>query len=175
MGSSRWSSDAACGAKRRRVARPAEQFDTLTILDPSTDLLDAARAAARLSKQLELALADVDLTLAQYRALAFLARGNVAPSVLAGRLAVSRPTITALVDGLATRGFVERHPDADDRRRVEHVLTPAGHDALDQADAAIAARLELLLGHLPARDGERALQGLRAWSTAIDAHLAGLA
>jgi long-chain acyl-CoA synthetase len=142
---------------------------------PPTELLDAARAAARLSKQLELALADVDLTLAQYRALAFLARGNVAPSVLAGRLAVSRPTITALVDGLAARGFVDRRPDPDDRRRVEHVLTDAGHGALRSADEAIAARLAALVEHLPARDRDRAVHGVCLWSTAIDEHLTGLA
>jgi long-chain acyl-CoA synthetase len=136
-----------------------------------SDLLDAARAAARLSKQLELALTDVDLTLAQYRALAFLARGNLAPSVLAGRLAVSRPTITALVDGLAARGYVERRPDTDDRRRVEHHLTPAGRAALTQADETIADRLAELVGHLTGRDPERAVNGLRLWSVAIDEHL----
>jgi long-chain acyl-CoA synthetase len=131
-----------------------------------------ARAAARLSKQLEIALGDVELTLPQYRALVFISRGTRAPSALAGQLAVSRPTITALIDGLVARDLVERHPDPTDGRRVEHRLTAAGKAALAQADHAVARRLGALLGRLPARDQERAIQGLRLWSEAIDAALA---
>ena len=132
----------------------------------------AARAAARLSKQVELALADIDLTLPQYRALAFLARGILSPSLLAGRLAVTRPTITALVDGLVQRGLVERRPDPDDGRRTMHRLTDAGHTTLDRADLAVADRLGRLLDHLPEPDRARAVDGLQLWSDAIDAQLA---
>jgi long-chain acyl-CoA synthetase len=145
--------------------RPAP---TLDADDPATTLLGAARAAARLSKQLEIALTEVDLTLAQYRALAFIARGALAPSTLAGQLAVSRPTITALIDGLAARHFVERHPDPHDGRRVEHRLTPAGHEILATADGAVAERLGALAQHLPGRDRDRAVQGLLLWAGAID-------
>ena len=139
---------------------------------PAPELLDAARAAARLSKQLEIALADVDLTLPQYRALVFINRGTRAPSALAGQLAVSRPTITALIDGLVARDLVERRPDPNDGRRIEHQLTPTGTTALAHADAAVAGRLGAVVDRLPARDQERAIQGLHLWSAAIDAALA---
>ena len=71
---------------------------------------DHARAAARLGKVVEKAVGEVDLTLPQYRMLAFLAEGTSAASVLAGNLAVSKPSLTALADGLVARGLVERRP-----------------------------------------------------------------
>jgi long-chain acyl-CoA synthetase len=131
-----------------------------------------ARTAARLSKQVELALGDVELSLSQYRALAFLSRGTLSPSMLAGRLAVTRPTITALIDGLVQRGLVERRSDPDDGRRAQHQLTTAGGGALARADGAVGERLGRLLDHLPEGDRAAAVEGLLLWSTAIDAQLA---
>lgn len=157
------------------MARPAP---IRTVADPPTaddagaPLPAAARAAARLSKQVELALTEIDLTLPQYRALAFLARGILSPSLLAGRLAVTRPTITALVDGLVQRGLVERRPDPDDGRRTMHRLTDTGHATLDRADHAVADRLGRLLDHLSEVDRRKAIDGLQLWSAAIDAQLA---
>ncbi len=129
--------------------------------------LEAAHAVARLSKQLELALAEVDLTLPQYRALLFLRRGTVAPSTLAGQLAVTRPTITALMDGLVARGLVERRQDPIDRRRTEHVLTTDGGRALDTADRIVAERLASIVATLPPRQARKALEGLALWGEAL--------
>jgi long-chain acyl-CoA synthetase len=128
-----------------------------------------AQAAARLGKVVEKAVGEVDLTLPQYRMLAFLAEGTSAASVLAGNLAVSKPSLTALADGLVARGLVERRPAAGDRRRVDHVLTTAGRSALTAADAAVQARLEGLLAHLPRAARRRAADGLALWLDALDA------
>jgi long-chain acyl-CoA synthetase len=130
---------------------------------------DHARAAARLGKIVEKAVGEVDLTLPQYRMLVHLASGTSAASVLAGNLAVSRPSLTALADGLVARGLVERRPYAGDRRRVDHVLTPAGRDALGAADAAVQDRLHGLLDHLPRAARRRAADGLALWLAALDA------
>ena len=64
----------------------------------------AARAVARLAKQVEVALGPLDLSLPQYRVLALLGEGSTASSVLARRLAVSPPSVTAVVDGLVGAG-----------------------------------------------------------------------
>src|ERR1700685_331637 len=64
------------------------------------------RVAAWLAKRVEVALAQVELTLPQYRVLGILAEGKAAASGLAERLAVRRPSITALIDGLGARGRV---------------------------------------------------------------------
>jgi len=50
----------------------------------------------------------------------------MAPSSLAERIGVSRPTITGLLDGLCTQELVARVPDPDDRRRMSVELTSAG-------------------------------------------------
>jgi DNA-binding MarR family transcriptional regulator len=101
--------------------------------------------------------------------LAYLSEGTSAASVLAGNLAVSKPSLTALADGLVTRGLVERRPAAGDRRRVDHVLTAHGEAALTAADAAVQARLDGLLHHLPRGARRRAAEGLALWLTALDA------
>ncbi len=127
----------------------------------------AARAVSRLAKVIEVSLAEADLTLPQYRALAFLhEHGDQAPSVLAGQLAVTRPTITALVDGLVARGWVERTPDPTDRRRVGHRLTPSGARMLATADAVAGERLAALADHHDRP--ERAIDHLARWQPALD-------
>jgi long-chain acyl-CoA synthetase len=97
---------------------------------------------ARLARQVELAVSTVDLTLPQYRVLAILGDGCEASSKLAEKLAVSRPSVTGVVDGLVARGLVRRDHIADDRRRVDVGLTDAGRLVLAAADAAVEQRME---------------------------------
>ncbi len=130
----------------------------------------AGRIAAWLAKQVELALAVVELSPPQYRLLGLLGDGDALPSALADRLAVRPPTVTAVVDGLVARGMVERHPGDGDRRRVSHVLTPEGRRVLADADAAVDTRLRDLTDCLG--DPEltlRALDGLALWGRAMGA------
>lgn len=131
--------------------------------------VDACRAAARLARQVEVALQDADLTLPQYRLLTLLTEGEHVANHLADLLSVSPPSVTALVDGLVERGLVERRPDAADRRRVSHAITPVGLECLAAGDAAIGARLGHFASRIPIRVGQRALAGLEAWKVALDA------
>ena len=107
-----------------------------------------ARTLAWLARRTERALAEVELSLPDYRLLCVIADDAAGSSQLAGRLAVSKPRITALADRLAHRGYLERRPHPDDRRRVEHVLTEAGRAALRRADAAAAGSVGRLLVEL---------------------------
>jgi long-chain acyl-CoA synthetase len=132
----------------------------------------AGRIAARLAKVVERALTDLDLSLAQYRLLGNLSDGPWQASTLADRLIVSRPSITALVDGLVERGLVTRQGADDDRRRVMHVLTDAGRTMLANADAAIEQRLFTVADELSEPDGRRAFKGLDAWGRALDSYRA---
>lgn len=127
------------------------------------------RTVARLSRLVEVSLASAELSLPQYRLLALLAAEPAVASKLAEYLAVSPPSVTAVVDGLVHRGLVERRADPSDRRRVAHVLTGAGRDVLAEADGAVEARLERVLDRLEAPDGARARQGLALWQQALDA------
>lgn len=131
----------------------------------------AGRIAARLAKQVERALSEVDLSLPQYRLLANLSEGPSQASTLAERLIVSRPSVTALADGLVERGLVTREREAalGDRRRVIHVLTEQGRKVVDAADEAIDRRLDGLAERLSETESKRAFSGLAAWEKALDA------
>lgn len=129
-----------------------------------------ARTVARLARHVEVALAGCDLTVPQYRLLALLSEGSVNASTLAERLVVSRPSVTALVDGLVARGMVERGSDPSDRRHVTHLVTELGTSVLDEADRTAAARLQDLSRYLPPEDKPAAGEGLVAWERALDSY-----
>jgi long-chain acyl-CoA synthetase len=79
--------------------------------------------------------------------------------------------VTAVVDGLVARGLVERRHVVADRRQVDHVLTPTGRRALDDADAAVSARLGDIASCLGDEiESERAFVGLLAWRKALHAY-----
>lgn len=103
------------------------------------ELRAAARTLALLARLLERAAGD--LTLAQYRILALVASGDERASLIAGRLALGKPTITAVVDGLVERGLLERHAVDGDRRAVRLVLTETGYAALEASECEMARRL----------------------------------
>src|SRR5579862_2092920 len=114
------------------------------------DGIDAtgARALAYLARVLEVVLGDVGLSLPQYRLLSYLSRGSSAASPAARQLATSRPSVTALVDGVVARGLVTRVPDTADRRRITLALTPEGFVVVERAEAAATARLSAVAANL---------------------------
>lgn len=127
------------------------------------------RVAARLARVVEIALAKVDLTPAQYRILIVLDDGAALASTMADYLSVSRPTVTTVVDGLVARGLVDRRHDEQDRRRVGHTITPGGRELLALADTTLEGALAEILDHARGL-GERqlALDGLYAWKGVLD-------
>lgn len=131
------------------------------------------RVAAWLSKRVEVALGTVDLTLPQFRVLGILAEGSSAASGLADRLAVRRPSITALIDGLVARGLVDRRQQEDDRRKVALRLTKEGVRILNEADRAVDEYIASIAGHLPAKDEAMALRSLELWGRAMVASRQG--
>jgi long-chain acyl-CoA synthetase len=131
----------------------------------------AGRTVAWLAKQAELGLADLDLSLAQYRVLGLLTEGSAVSSAIAERLAVRPPSVTALIDGLEARGLVDRRTIEGDRRRVSLVVTPEGRRAIAAADAALDARLSAIAAMLGDDDGgEGAVTDLARWTPAMRAY-----
>ncbi len=133
---------------------------------------DAVRAAARLAKVAGTALAEGDMTLAQYRVLVFLDAGVRPATQVAQLLDVTPPTVTSLVDALESRGLVARSADPDDRRRVVCSLTPAGRRALQRGDVLVGERLGRLLDRLAPGEAEQAVSGLEALNRAMELALA---
>jgi long-chain acyl-CoA synthetase len=119
------------------------------------------RTLTRLARILERNAGD--LSLPQFRVLALVDEGGERASQLADLLAVAKPTITAVVDGLVERGYLKRTADCDDRRATKITLTPAGKKALYEAEHAMHARLHAILAHADdATAIERALEDLAA-------------
>jgi long-chain acyl-CoA synthetase len=143
----------------------------VAVAPPAHEPGSFGRAAAWLSKQVELALTGTELSLPQYRVLGVLAEGASIPSALAERLTVRRPTVTAVVDGLEARGLVHRTPGNLDKRSVTHTLTVKGERLLAKANAAVDARLAEIAGCLDdAALTERALESLELWRRAMRAY-----
>ena len=131
------------------------------------------RTLTRLARMLERRAGD--LSLPQFRVLALVDEGGERASQLAERLAVAKPTITAVVDGLVERGYVKRSADCDDRRATKITLTAPGRRALYGAEHAMHARLHDVLAHADDPTAiERALEDLgRAVDRARTERLAG--
>lgn len=142
---------------------------TQTAPTPS-DLVRAARALALCARALEKAAGRAELTLAQYRVLALVGAGDERSSLLADRLAVAKPTITAVVDGLAERGLIAREAIAGDRRSIRLALTPSGRTAVGAAETEMSAVLERVLVH--AADAKRVLDALGDLDDALAARMA---
>jgi len=109
---------------------------------------------ARLARMLERACTDV--TLAQYRLLAMIAGGAERASLIAGQLALTKPTVSATIDTLVERGLVTRATVDDDRRALRLQITTEGHAALLSAEAAMRERLDDVLGRVDDADAVRA-------------------
>jgi DNA-binding MarR family transcriptional regulator len=148
---------------------------SLEQLDPPARLQNPGRTAAWLAKQVELGLASTDLSLSQYRILGVLAEGSAMSSSLAERLAVRPPSVTAVIDGLVTRGLVIRTHSEDDRRRIALELTPDGRSLLDTADEAVVDRLKNIASGLGPKAAGKAIDSLSLWSDALYAHWAARA
>jgi DNA-binding MarR family transcriptional regulator len=134
------------------------------------ELVRAARALALSARALERAAGECELTLAQYRVLALVAAGDERSSLLADRLAVAKPTITAVVDGLVERGLVERTSVQGDRRSIRLTLTKAGTQALRVIERTMAEVLDRIFGH--ARDRRALLLALGDLDDALAARTA---
>jgi DNA-binding MarR family transcriptional regulator len=124
------------------------------------DLTAAARAIAFAQRRLERSLDD--LTIPQFRVLALVATSPERASHIAERAAVSRPSLTGLLDGLEARGWVTRADVEGDRRGVLLTVTPTGSRVLADGERAIAGALADLLDHAPADDRDRIVDGLVA-------------
>jgi len=107
-----------------------------------------------------------DLRVPELRSLAFL-RHNPGSNLtdLAEYIGVSLPSMSKLVDTLTYRGFIERTPDAQDRRRVRLGLTEPGHAILAKAREAVKASFAAKLAGLGPQDVELVTGSMRLLHT----------
>lgn len=109
-------------------------------MSPDEPTLTLARLARVLEKH-----TGGELSLAHYRVLGLLARGDERISRLAARLDVTKPTLTAIVENLVERGYLRRESADGDRRVVRLSLTEAGAAAMQTSGGELRALLDDLL------------------------------
>jgi len=80
----------------------------------------------------------------------------------AQRLGIDRTTMVALLDTLERKGFVSRHPHADDRRRNVVELTELGKETTVQARVAAMAAERAFLEPVAAAAGDHLREALEA-------------
>ena len=116
---------------------------------------------------LERSLAD--MTLPQFRVLTVIASSPERANRLAEKAAMSRPSLTGLLDGLEARGWVQRVNVEGDRRGVQLEVTLAGEAALREAEKAMTAELQRVLRSSP-DDRTTIIDGLDALERTIREH-----
>jgi DNA-binding MarR family transcriptional regulator len=124
------------------------------------------RSLARLGRIVEQTGQHAGVSLAQYRLLLFVAREPQRAGELATRAAVSRPTLTNLVNTLERDGFIRRERLAADRRGIRLEVTEAGAAALAEAEHILIGRLGELLDDVD--DVERILCAFADLDAALD-------
>jgi DNA-binding MarR family transcriptional regulator len=87
-------------------------------------------------------------------------------SALAERAAVSRPSLTGVIDGLEARGWLQRTEVDGDRRGVHLEVTDAGRDALAAEEAVLSAHLDAVLATVSAAERRQVLDALGVLSAA---------
>ena len=133
---------------------------------PADSLLPTAvRGLIRVSRLIESATGD--LSVADWRVLSIIERGEGSPSRVADRLLLSRPTISATLDSLAKRGLIERTTLPDDARAVSISLSADGVELLGRAEVRMSRQLELLCDRTA--DASRVVAALALLDDAIEA------
>ncbi len=127
--------------------------------------LAAVRALAFGARVVERSLGD--MTLPQFRVLTLIASSPERASRVAEKAAVSRPSLTGLLDGLEAKGWVRRISVDGDRRGVSLEVTTEGRVALQVAERAAAERLDQILADAPPEDREVVLDGLTAFGRVL--------
>lgn len=111
------------------------------------DLLSAIEVTLWLARNLERIPAP--LTTSQFRIMRRAAAGGERTARLAERLAVRKPTLTSIADGLVAAGLLIRETDTSDRRAVRLELTAEGKAALAETERLYAERFAELLADSP--------------------------
>jgi len=153
--------------KTTRAAGPTRRsaeidFDLL----PGLIGYNLRRAQVVLFAGLSNALSDLELTPGLFGLLVLVGSNpGLSQSALARAMGIERSTMVASIDGLESRGLVERRPSPVDRRSNALVLSRKGKSLLKRAKEVVRGCEEDLFGGLAEEERETLRQLLRRiWS-----------
>jgi DNA-binding MarR family transcriptional regulator len=135
-------------------------------------LLEASRALVGVAAR---SLADVDVTLPQFRALVVLSRpAPVTVGDLAKALDVHPTTATRLCDRLVRKRLVRRHPGVGaDRRETILSLSAPGRRLVDRVTARRRRDLAAIVERMDRRDRQAVVEALTAFARAAGERFSG--
>ena len=130
--------------------------------ETARDLLEVVPLITRELRSEMRKQSSTDLTVAQFRTLAFVDR-NVGASLLevANHLGLTPPSTSRLIDGLITRGMIIREDHPADRRRVKLTVTPRGQRILEASRQGTLNYLANKLGCLNANDRKTIVKAMK--------------
>ena len=107
----------------------------------------SVRAIVGLYRQFEQVARDSDISLAQYRMMLFLRSGPQRAGSIAAAGAVKKPTVSAMLGHLRTKGWIADTSDPADGRVVAVSLTKAGKARMEAFETALANSMAKLAPH----------------------------
>lgn len=115
------------------------------------------RAREAIMSQFRPMLANHDVTEQQWRVIRVLAEaGTLDASEVADKAFILAPSLTRMIKSLEERGFITRHKDKEDGRRVLLKLAPAGLEILQTVTPDTLA----IYDNIEARYGKRRVEHL---------------
>lgn len=142
----------------------ADPYYTLENMSPRVSFGYLMKRVNRLVyAQMEAMFQGDEITFTQWVALMLL-RSGVADTAsgIARDIGHDTGAMTRVIDQLAQRGLVERHPDPDDRRVTKLAITPEGVAALKQITPCVIDIWNVLLADFPRADVDRFITMLAA-------------
>jgi DNA-binding MarR family transcriptional regulator len=129
-----------------------------------------SRLALRHEQAMKAALADLNLTYAEFDVLAALSRaeGPMRPSDLAKSLFLTSGGTSNVLQRLTAAGYVDREPNTEDARGRWVRLTPTGESITHKAMAASTRVHEDLLAGIPDKTIRTAADALREITSVTD-------
>jgi DNA-binding MarR family transcriptional regulator len=108
----------------------------------------AIRSIVSFYREFEQVARRSDISLGQYRTLLYLRAGPKNAGAIAAAGEIKKPTVSALLNGLREKGWIETADHPDDARVTQVVLTPAGKARMDAFELELARRIDPLLSDL---------------------------
>lgn len=109
-----------------------------------------------------------DVPFAQQRLLWVLSvYGNMGMKELAGRVSVTMPTMTEVVDHMVKQGYAERYSNTKDRRRVMISITPVGKKIMVECIKHREERFQIILKKLKPLDRKKLIQSLETMNSIL--------
>jgi DNA-binding MarR family transcriptional regulator len=122
----------------------------------------AIRSIVSLYREFEQVARRADISLGQYRTLLYLRTGPKNAGSIAAAGEIKKPTVSALLNSLRDKGWIETAADPADARVTQVVLTETGKARMDAFERELAARIDPLLAGLDSTELYAALAAAAA-------------